>query len=51
MNRHFTEDVQMAKEHTKRFSIALSSRETQIQTTMGHYSIPNRMAITDNTKW
>lgn len=52
MKGHFTEeDIQMAKEHTKRSSISLSIREMQIQTIMWHYSVPNRVAITDNEKW
>ena len=45
MNRHFSNDVQMANNHMKRCSTLLFIREMQIKTTVRYYFIPTRRAI------
>lgn len=46
MIKHFSkEDIQLANKHTKRYSIALVTRETQTQTTKKYHFTPIRIAI------
>ena len=46
LNRYFSkEDMQMAKEHMKRYSALLVIREIQIKTTPRPHFIPTKMAI------
>lgn len=46
LNRYFTkEDMQMAKEHMKRYSALLVIREIQIKTILRRHFTPTRIAI------
>ena len=56
LNRHFSkEDIQMIKEHMKRYSMLLMIREMQVRTTMKYQLTPARLAIikisTNNKCW
>lgn len=43
VNRHFTEDIQMANEHMERYSTSLARRKLQIKTIMEYHYTYIRM--------
>jgi hypothetical protein len=49
LSRQFSKEVQMAKEHMKKFSPFLAIKEIQVKTTLKFYLNPVRMTPINNT--